>query len=249
MSPRLAFAIAAADKAARSTLALFQAEPALELKADATPVTEADKRAEAILRAEIEKHFPGEAILGEEQGLTGAGDDRWIIDPIDGTKSFITGVPLYATLLSYERAGEPVLGVIVFPALNELIYAETGLGAFWNGRPCRVKPAYDPAMALICAGSHKGLMNAGRLDGVLALAQRTMATRSWCDAYGHMLVATGRVDAMVDPVVSHWDISAPAIIVREAGGVFSDFRGASDLRNEGISASAAAHPIVLEAFR
>ena len=122
MTPRLRFALDAVRKAGQSTLEHFQSGLAVEYKSDASPVTVADKNAEAILRAAINHAYPGETILGEEQGLTGTGDTRWIIDPIDGTKSFICGVPLYATLLSYEVDGQPILGVSYFPALDEMVY-------------------------------------------------------------------------------------------------------------------------------
>ncbi len=249
MSPRLEFALRAAVLAGKSTLAHFCADTEVQLKADDTPVTRADREAEALLRKQIASAYPGEAILGEEEGQSGSGDDRWVLDPIDGTKSFVCGVPLYATLVAFERGGEPELGAVYFPALDELIYAEKGSGAFWNGRPCRVKARSEARGAVLCTGSHAGLEKRGRLEGVLSLAREAMATRSWCDAYGHMLVATGRADAMIDPVVSRWDISAPSLVVREAGGKFTDFRGGDVLGDEAISATPGIHPALLEAFR
>ena len=138
MSPRLAFAIDAAYRAGRGTLAHFQTGTAVEIKSDATPVTVADKAAERQIREDIARSFPRDEILGEEEGGDATVADRWVIDPIDGTKSFVAGVPLYGTLLSYEVDRKPVLGVCYLPGLDELLWAETGSGAFMNGRPIRV---------------------------------------------------------------------------------------------------------------
>lgn len=248
MSPRLAFAIDAAYRAGRTTLGLFNAGAEVFAKADATPVTEADRRAEALIREAIAAKFPGDAILGEEEGLSGSGDTRWVIDPIDGTKSFVSGVPLYATLLSYEVDGEPELGVCYLPAIDELLYAERGHGAFWNGRPCRVSERDAVAGAVICCGGHRSMAERGRMDGLLKLAETAMATRTWSDAYGHALVATGRVDAMIDPVVNRWDLSAVSLIVKEAGGRFTQFDGNEAIGCEAVSSNGRLHEAVLAAF-
>ncbi len=249
MDPRLSFALDAAVQAGRTTLAHFQNGVRFDLKADETPVTVADQQAERTLRELIEKHYPGEAILGEEEGMTGAGDDRWVIDPIDGTKSFVCGVPLYATLLSYERAGKPVIGVCYFPALDDCIYAEEGHGAFWNGRPSRVSSRNSLDGAFIASSGTLGLMKRGILDGYVGMVKRCMAARTWCDAYGHALVATGRVDMMIDSQVSRWDISAIALIVREAGGRFTDLAGSDELSDNALSTNGLLHEQVLEGLR
>lgn len=226
MSPRLAFAIDAAYRAGRGTLAHFQTGTAVEIKADATPVTIADKAAERQIREAIEKAFPGDDILGEEEGGDMTVADRWVIDPIDGTKSFVAGVPLYGTLLSYEVDRQPVLGVCYLPGLDELLWAETGSGAFLNGRPIRVSSRDTLDGSVVCYGSHRGFMETGRWRGVEKLVDRAMATRTWGDAFGYALVASGRVDCMMDPGVSRWDLSAYKVIVPEAGGRFTDFDGA-----------------------
>lgn len=248
MTPRLAFALDAAVRAGRGTLAHFQTEAAVDLKADSSPVTIADREAEAYLRRAIGASYPGEAILGEEEGLTGVGDARWVIDPIDGTKSFISGVPMYGTLLSYEVDGIPILGVSYFPALDELVYAERGKGAFWNGRPCRVSQRGTVAGSVLSCGSHASMAKHGRTAGLAALAERTMATRTWTDAYGHALVATGRIEAMIDPVLAPWDISAMEVIVEEAGGAFTDFEGQPHPRNCAVSSNGLVHGELLRAF-
>jgi histidinol phosphatase-like enzyme (inositol monophosphatase family) len=249
MSPRLAFALNAAHRAARSTLGWFQGGPAIERKADASPVTIADREAERFIRKEIAASYPDDGVLGEEAGAHGPQDHRWVIDPIDGTKSFVAGVPLYATLLGYEVDGKPVLGVCVFPALGEVLYAEAGEGAFWNGIPCRVSPAGNLPEAVIVCGSHASMASRGRTEGLLLLAEEALATRTWGDAYGHALVATGRAAAMLDPVVARWDVSAMAIIVREAGGRFTNFASEDGIFDEAVSSNGVLHDRVLEAFR
>ncbi|MER3496023.1 MAG: hypothetical protein C4320_03965 [Armatimonadota bacterium] len=232
MSPRLEFAIGAAFRAGRSTLPLFETGTPVEHKGDDSPITAADRGSERILRAEIERHFPGEAILGEEQGLSGAGDDRWIVDPLDGTKSFIAGVPLYSTLVAYERAGTPILGVAYFPAIETMVYAESGGGAFWNGRPMQVRSVTRLEGEAIACGGHRSLIARNRWEGFAALIGLAMTTRTWGDAYGHVLVASGRIAAMVDPIVSRWDISAIIPIIQEAGGSATDFAGGDPLIGE-----------------
>lgn len=249
MSPRLEFALNVAWDAAKSTLAHFQTGATIDWKHDDSPVTVADREAEAIIRRGIASRFPGETVLGEEEGLTGASDDRWVIDPIDGTKSFISGVPLYSTLLSYEVAGEPVLGVCILPALGQAVWAERGSGAYWDGVPIRVRAQGELNRAVLACGGHRSLLGQGRMEGFLDLVPQVLATRTWGDAYGHAMVAAGRIDAMIDPVVARWDISAMAVIVREAGGLFTDFEGNEELADEAISASPDLHRHILEAFR
>jgi histidinol phosphatase-like enzyme (inositol monophosphatase family) len=206
-------------------LGLFQTGTQVHVKSDRTPVTEADRGAERIIRDMIASHYPGDRILGEEEGGEDAETDRWIIDPIDGTKSFVCGVPLYGTLVAYEEKGRPVVGVCYFPALDEMIYAELGSGAFFDGRPCKVSGSDSLDGGVVCCAGHNGMSKYGRSEGINAISAKTLATRTWCDAYGHALVATGRADAMIDPVVKRWDVSAMILIVREAGGTCTTFDG------------------------
>ena len=225
MSPRLAFTVQTAYMAGRSTLAHFNNGVVYEAKADATPVTIADRQAERLIREAIERQYPGEATLGEEEGGDASIPDRWVVDPIDGTKSFISGVPLYATLLSYEVDGMPIVAAVYFPALDEMVYAERGRGTMWNGRVAHVSTRPQISGSVICCGGHKSQSKYGRSDGLNDVAVRALATRTWSDAYGHALVATGRAEAMLDPVVARWDISAPRLIVEEAGGRCSTYAG------------------------
>jgi len=249
MSPRLRFAIETAILAGRSTLRHFQVPTTVDIKEDATPVTVADREAERLIRNAIETEFPEDSILGEEEGESSAGTNRWVVDPIDGTKSFISGVPLYATLIAYEEGGSPVIGVCYFPGLNELVYAERGTGCFWNGRPCRVSSKRSLSGAVIATGSTSSMAKRSRSAGFLSIETKVLASRTWGDAYGHALVATGRVEAMIDPVVAHWDIAAMSVIVQEAGGAFTDFQGRHALSNEAISSNGLVHHELLEAFQ
>jgi histidinol-phosphatase len=254
MSPRLAFAVDVATKAGRSTLAHFQTGTQVEFKGDDSPVTIADRNAERLIRKEIARSYARDSILGEEEGAHGNHPNRWVIDPIDGTKSFICGVPIYATLLAYEEAGEPVIGVCYFPALDEILFAEKGEGAFWNGRPAHVSTKETVQGSVLCCGGHRLMADRGRLDPLLELGKRALATRTWSDAYGHALVATGRVEAMIDPSVSRWDISAMKVIVEEAGGRVTDFEGGDALAVqahgylEAVSSNGLIHGELMGAF-
>ncbi len=249
MSPRLAFALETAYRAGRLTLGYFNAGAEVKLKSDDSPVTEADRQAERLMRSAIQKRYPGEAILGEEEGLTGSGEARWVIDPIDGTKSFVCGVPLFGTLLCFEESEAPVLAVAYFPAVDDLVFAERGHGAFWNGRPCKVSDKSRLEDAVLSCGSHAAFRSSGRERAFGSLVERAHATRTWSDAYGHALVATGRVEAMVDPIVAYWDIAGMRLIVREAGGICTNLSGDGEPITEALSSNAVLHEAILEAFR
>lgn len=248
MNPRLEFALDAAYRAGQSTLGLFHSGFSLEIKEDDTPVTNADKGAEAMIRRDIAAKYPGEAILGEEEGASGTGDARWVIDPIDGTKSFVAGVPLYACLLSYEEDGEPTVAACYLPAVDEMYWATKGEGAFVNGRRIHVSDRPSLKGSTLLCGGHKTLIERGRLEGFLSLIPETRVTRTWGDAFGHMLVASGRADAMIDPRVNRWDISSPSLIVKEAGGTWTDFAGTPHLVDEAISSNGKFHSVLTSAF-
>ena len=215
----------AAYLAGRRTLAYFNTGVAVQNKADASPVTIADKEAERILRERIAHSFPDHTILGEEEGETiGKNPDyRWIVDPIDGTKSFIAGVPLYGTLIGVEVRGEPAVGVLYLPALGEMICAANGLGCFWNNRPVRVSETKDLSKAVIVTSSI--LRCQARSDAFDTLSERTYLQRTWGDAFGYALVATGRADLMLDPAANPWDVAPMLPILREAGGNFAAWSG------------------------
>lgn len=209
--------------AAESTLPYFRlVELEVEHKVDDTPVTVADLGAERRLREELAVLFPDDAVIGEEEAdTTGTSGRTWIIDPIDGTKAFTHGVPLYSTLLAATDEHGPLLGVICLPALPETIWAGRGIGCFLDGEPCRVNDHDAVAGAYVTASALRNWP-----DGALEATHDAGAfVRTWGDAYGYALVATGRVEAMVDHEAAVWDIAPMPVIIGEAGGRFTDLQG------------------------
>ncbi|MBA3724946.1 MAG: inositol monophosphatase family protein [Armatimonadetes bacterium] len=226
MTEELEFALRVARAAGGITLKYFNTDTPVERKADDSPVSRADREAETYIRNQIALRFPHHGILGEEfEEQPGDGETRWVIDPIDGTKSFVYGVPLFAVLVGLERDGIPVMGVAHFPALNETLWAEQGGGAFCNGEAIRVSSTDRIEDALLVSGSILSFEAKGTLDGYIALAQRAYATRTWGDAYGHSMVARGKAEVMLDPRVNVWDTCALTPIVLASGGTFTSFDG------------------------
>jgi histidinol phosphatase-like enzyme (inositol monophosphatase family) len=232
LEPRLALAVEAAREAGRVTLEYFRNDNLnVERKADDTPVTAADRRAEQYLRQRIAPEFPDDGILGEELAeRPGRSGFRWILDPIDGTKSFIHGVPIYSTLVAVECDEQSVLGVIEIPALNERVYAARGLGAWYAQgdrppRPARVSKTPTLARALFLTSEVLSFDRAERRTAFDRLQTAAQLTRTWGDGYGYLMVATGRADVMVDPIMAPWDSAALPPILEEAGGTFTDWRG------------------------
>jgi len=223
----LDFAADAAWQAGRRTLAHFQTGVFVDYKADRSPVTIADRSAEQLLRGMIASRFPDHAILGEEfGGEPSASLFRWVLDPIDGTQSFVRGVPLYGVLVALEIEGTPRVGVAHFPALNETVAAADGLGCWWNGRRAAVSSTSELERAAV--GYSDARMLHDRLGERWVEMQRaTHVQRGWGDCYGHCLVATGRLDVMLDPVMNPWDCSALIPILQEARGTFTDWSGAA----------------------
>ena len=222
----LAFAHELADAADAVTTARFRAHDlAVDTKPDLTPVTEADRRAEQVLTELIGRARAGDAVVGEEFGASGSGERRWILDPIDGTKNYVRGVPVWATLIGLEIAGELVAGVVSAPALGRRWWAARGSGAFANGDPIRVSAVHDLADAHLCYSDTTGWDDFGRGDEFRALMRRCWRTRGFGDFWGHMLVAEGAADAMSEPILSLWDVAALIPIVVEAGGRVSDLTG------------------------
>ena len=223
----LDFAVGIAREAGAMTLQYFKGSFAAERKADNSFVTIADREAERFLRRQIEQTFPDDAILGEEEGeKSGRSGQRWIIDPIDGTYSFVHGVPLYAVLIGLEVSAESLLGVVNLPALKETVYAAQGLGCFYNDEPARVSSTASLDEALLLSTDFGTCEQFGFGPAAEALQQRVHARRTWGDAYGHVLVATGRADIMLDPVMNVWDCAALLPIIEQAGGTFTDWGGA-----------------------
>lgn len=221
----LAFASDAAWQAGQLTLAHFRPGVEVEWKPDASPVTVADRAAEQLLRGLIEQRFPHHAIIGEELGESDRDSShRWFIDPIDGTQSFIRGVPLYGVLIGLEIGGEMVVGVACFPALGEILAAGTGVGCRWNDRVVRVSSVSRLEEAVLVYTDARDLARLRPTEWT-RLTAMTRVQRGWGDCYGHCLVATGRAEVMLDPVMSPWDCAALLPILREAGGTFSDWGG------------------------
>ena len=224
----LEFAVDLAVRAGRSTLAHFQGGTEVELKSDASPVTLADRQAERLLRDRIAEHFPVDGIVGEEFGATRPdARRRWILDPIDGTRSFIRGVPLYGTLIAVEEAGEPVVGVIHMPVLNETVFAASGEGCWWNGRRARVSAVASLRDALVLTTDVWAMTAQNRGAAWNRICDHVQLTRTWGDCYGYALVATGRAEAMLDAMLSIWDAAPMMPIIHEAGGVVTDLAGRS----------------------
>jgi histidinol phosphatase-like enzyme (inositol monophosphatase family) len=221
----LDFAIDAAFQAGRLALARFQTALEVERKADDSPVTLADREGEALLRRLIGERFPRHGIVGEEMGESESdASHRWVLDPIDGTRSFVRGVPLFGVLLALEIEREPVVGVCYLPALDELLAAGRGEGCRWNGRPARVSRVSSLSEALVSL-TEPGSLDDGHRAFWNRLKRTAAAVRGYSDCYGHCLVATGRAEVMLDPIMNHWDCAALAPIVEEAGGTFTDWAG------------------------
>lgn len=220
------FAAELAWQAGKLTLRYFQTDLAVEAKADDSPVTIADRQAERLMREMIEARYPGHSILGEEEGETRPGASfRWILDPIDGTKTFVRGVPFYAVLVGLERAGEPVVGAINIPATGELLHAAQGQGCSYNGRCARVSPVAQLRDALLVCTDVESMAKYGRGAAYRRMVAATKLQRTWGDAYGYVLVATGRAEVMLDAITSPWDAAALLPVVTEAGGTLTDWRG------------------------
>jgi histidinol phosphatase-like enzyme (inositol monophosphatase family) len=242
---RLSLAVEISRQAGQLTLDYFQdLTLTVEQKEDQSPVTRADREAEVLLREAIQGAFPDDAILGEElDDRPGSSDFRWILDPIDGTKSFISGVPLYTTLVGVVYQQRPVIGVISAPALGELVHAAEGQGAWFEQTgqpPCRAEVRGTDSLEKACFVTTQVDSFAVReaTDAYRQLEAVAAITRTWGDGYGYMLVATGRADVMVDPVMNLWDAAAVALVIEEAGGVFCDWQGQRTIEHgEGLATS------------
>ncbi len=231
-------AIDLAQRAGKITLDYFCTDLNIESKSDDSPVTIADRKTEEFLRNEIEKRYPDDAILGEEFGeKEGRSGLRWILDPIDGTKTFIRGVPMYGTMIAIERGGESRVGVIHFPPLDETIAALSGNGCYWNGERCGVSQTEALSEASIMTTSMDSILDCWGEQILLRILKETGFQRTWADCYGYLLVATGRADACVDPIMHIWDVAPLIPIVQEAGGRLTDLSGGQSLEMTNMMAS------------
>ncbi len=227
----LALAHVLADAADAITTARFRAgDLRVDSKPDLTPVSDADTAVETLLRTLIAEHRPGDAVLGEEAGLIGDGPRRWVIDPIDGTKNFVRGVPVWATLIALQIGGRTQVGVVSAPALGRRWWAALGHGAWagtgpGDGTQLSVSGVASLSDASLAYSSLTGWQQQGRLDGLLVLSEQVWRTRAFGDFWSHVLVAEGAVDGSFEPEVSVWDLAALEPIVTEAGGRFTDLAG------------------------
>jgi histidinol-phosphatase len=219
MSPDLDLALRLADAADAISLPRYRTELTIETKPDLTPVTEADRAVEAEIRRMLADERPDDAILGEEEGVIGSGPRRWIVDPIDGTRNYARGIPVWATLVALEMDGTVQVGVVSAPALRGRWWAERGAGAFTNGEPMRVS-----AIGAV----EEAVLSFAIETKVPPLARDAWHVRGLGDFWAHMLVAEGAVDGAVDADgLGEWDLAAVQVIVEEAGGRFSDAAGES----------------------
>jgi histidinol phosphatase-like enzyme (inositol monophosphatase family) len=253
---RLATALELAQLAGDVTLSHFQDRSLeWERKQDDSPVTVADKAAEKAIRERVSALFPNDAIEGEEFG----GDSRqsdaefaWIVDPIDGTKSFLSGVPLYSTLVGLTRNGEPFAGVINIPALGEIVIAAQGLGCWYSagGKPfvkTQVSAKTKLSDSLFVLSQSDSFGKYASDDIFQNLQNASYITRTWGDGYGYLLIATGRAELMVDPVVNAWDVAAVLPVIEEAGGQCTDWRGQRTIRGGNmVATNGNLHSVVLE---
>lgn len=242
MSPDLALALRLADAADAISLPYFRSGLPIETKPDLTPVTEADRAVETELRRLLAAERPEDAVLGEEHGATAGGPRRWILDPIDGTRNYARGIPVWATLVALEEPSNMRLGVVSAPALGRRWWAERGAGAFANGERMSVSTVARVEDAVLCLP----------LDTRLSeIATRAWHARGLGDFWGHMLVAEGAVDGTVDGAIglSEWDLAAIQVIVEEAGGRFSDASGAPRIdRGTAITSNGLLHEELLAAL-
>ncbi len=256
---RLAAMIEVACRAGEQTLTHFRG-PALEVekKSDDSPVTVADRDAEKFVREWLAARYPHDTLQGEEfADQAGTSPYRWIVDPIDGTKSFVCGVPLYSTLLALEHEGRPIAGAIYIPACGELIVAAEGLGAWYRqGREvgawvrASVSSCERLSDAVFVTSGVGAFAGRGAGGAYLGLEASARITRTWGDGYGYLMVATGRADVMVDPICNAWDVAAILPIVQEAGGRFTDWKGESTVRGgDGVGTNGRIHDEVLAALR
>lgn len=215
----------AARVAGEVALGYYRRGVGVETKGDGSPVTIADREAEQAARDWISERFAGDEILGEEFGFSTGSGRRWFIDPIDGTKTFVRGVPLWGSMIAVAEGDTVLAGAIHFPAVNELVAAALGEGAYLNEARCHVSSVADLASATILTTDDRFMYNPERAPAWSSLGARVAVSRTWGDCYGYLLVATGRAELMVDDRLSPWDAASLIPIITEAGGVYSDWSG------------------------
>jgi histidinol-phosphatase len=225
MDKRLEAAIAAAKAGGEVALRYFRRALEVEYKADHSPVTVADRETERCIVDTLRRAYPDYGVLGEEHGEQSGKGARWIVDPIDGTKSFVRGIPYFASLIGLEEDGEITTGVIYAPALDDLIYAQKGSGAFDRSGPIRVSIVDRLDASMLVFGGPSVLRQAGYWSAYERLVDRSKRQRGYGDYFGYTFVHRGQSEAMIDVDLKPWDLAPHKIIVEEAGGRFTDFSG------------------------
>jgi histidinol-phosphatase len=221
----LAFANELADEAGRIAMSFFGGEFDVREKADKSPVTEADIAVEKMVREAVRERFPEDAVLGEESGLEGGSTRRWIVDPIDGTKNFADGVQVWGNLIALSVEDVPVVGVVNAPALGERYEAARGSGARLNGEPIHVSRADRVSRAFVVYAELPEWLGGEHWGAFRELLEDARRDRGFGDFWGHMLVARGAADVMVEPELATWDWAALWVVVEEAGGRVTTFAG------------------------
>ncbi len=217
-------AVAVAQLAGGIALGYYHSALSVETKSDGSPVTIADRAAEQGAREWIEARFPSHGILGEELGVVRPdARRRWILDPIDGTKAFVRGVPLWGTLVAVTEGDTVLAGAAFFPVVDEVICAAPGLGTWWNGTRARVSAVARIEEATVLTTDERFRTDLARRETWSRMAARAAVSRTWGDCFGYLLVATGRAEVMADGIMSPWDAAAVMPIIEEAGGVFTDW--------------------------
>lgn len=258
---RLEAMIQVAIAAGNQTLKHFRnAGLVVDRKGDDSPVTIADREAEKLTRELLSERYANDTIAGEEYAeQTGDNEYRWTVDPIDGTKSFICGVPLYSTLLALEYQGKPLAGMILIPGLGQAVVAAMGQGCFFtedcfqNGSaeveswsPARVSERDQLSDAVFVTSEVKSFAERGDAEAYLRMEQACFLSRTWGDGYGYLMVATGQADLMIDPICNAWDVAAMVPILTEAGGRFTDWKGVATVRGgDGVGTNGRLHDAVL----
>ncbi len=215
-----------------STLHFFKKSFDLQFKDDESPVTNADRNAEKLMRTAIKSRFPDHGIIGEEFGSENEDADIvWVLDPIDGTQSFIHGIPFYTTLIGILVNGRPEVGVIYAPALKEMVSAAIGYGCYLNREKANVRNCISLDKATFLTTDIEHIHKHGFTRPFEKLLNKTRLHRTWGDAYGHMMVATGRADIMFDPILNLWDAAALLPVVKEAGGTYVDVNGHENIKS------------------
>ena len=216
-----------ADRAGEIALSFFRHDPEVTWKPDATPVTDADIAVEKMIREELARRFPADAILGEEGGIEGDSERMWVVDPIDGTRNYAAGIQIWANLLALKVDGEYVMGLANAPALGERYAATKGGGATWNGREIRVSGIETTAEGMVVLGDLEAWAGTARGDALMRLIRGAKRNRGFGDFWGHMLVSRGAAEVMIEPELSEWDFASLTVIVTEAGGRVTQVDGSA----------------------